>query len=179
MEIKGSRCIFLIPVDRGALVGHIKGALHSEPHLDPGSAKPPSNGDGGSVQAAKDYLDKFFNLDLLLTRPEPIDIREWALGQALEVLPNDEPEDLRLAVQMIASVAGTSPRTVKRIINGVSSRHRLLGPNLRPPLAQIALVECILALAPSLLKGMADEPRHMVNAREDRHRTPIRALRNS
>ena len=27
VKIKGSRCVFLIPVDRGALVGHIKGSL--------------------------------------------------------------------------------------------------------------------------------------------------------
>lgn len=154
VEIKGSRCVFMIPVDRDALVGHIKGALE-------GSGDGPSDKEA----AAKQYLDKFFNLDLLLTQPEPIDIREWALEQATQILPSDDVDDLRSAVQIVAYAAGNSPRAVKRILNGISSRHRLLHPEGRPSLTKLALVESLLAQFPTLLRGMSEEPRNFVNAR--------------
>jgi len=35
---------------------------------------------GGDAKAARDYLDKFFNLDLVLTNPVPADLRDAVLG---------------------------------------------------------------------------------------------------
>ena len=75
VEIKGSRCVFMIPVDRGALVGHIKGTLTN-------AEKGTSADLDAQARAADDYLDKFFNLDLVLTQPQPTDIRQWALREA-------------------------------------------------------------------------------------------------
>ena len=49
VEIKGSVCVFLIPVDRDALVRHVKAALTSGA-LDP---------DDHAERAARSYLDKF------------------------------------------------------------------------------------------------------------------------
>lgn len=160
VEVKGSRCIFLIPVDRDALAGHIKGALEGS-----------KSGVGQDAlvkqaEAAKQYLDKFFNLDLLLTEPAPVDIRDWALRKAEEVLPKDDPDDVSAAVQTIVSAAGNSPRAVKRIINGVSSRCRLLGSTTDVSLAQIAFVESLLTQFPGLLAWMNEEPRHFVTMRE-------------
>ncbi len=160
VEIKGSRCIFLIPVDRDALVGHVKSAME-------GTNGVASDKDLAAKDlAAKRYLDKFFNLDLLLTQPELIDIREWALEQARQILPSDDEEDLRSAVQIVAYASGNSPRAVKRILNGISSRHRLLRSETQPSLTRLALVESLLAQFPALLVGMSAEPRTFVNARE-------------
>lgn len=156
VEIKNSRCIFLIPVDRGALVGHISGTL------DRGAEDSQE-----AVRAARDYLDKFFNLDLLLTRPEPVDIRDWALEQAKEILPGYDDEDLRSAVQIVAYAAGSSPRAVKRILNGVSSRLRLLGTSETMSLTKLALVESLLAQFPDLLGRISEDPRGFVEARDE------------
>lgn len=155
VEVKSSRCVFLIPVDRHALVGHISGAL------DKGA-----EGKEKAEEAAHAYLDKFFTLDLVLTQPEPADIRDWALEQAREILPATDDDDLRNAVQVVAYVAGSSPRRVKRILNGISSRHLLLSPNHSITLTKLALVESLLEQFPELLGQLSDDPRSFLRARD-------------
>jgi hypothetical protein len=63
---EGSRCIFLVPVDRRALTRHLEGTL----------------GAGSSSGAADDYLQKLFNLDIPLTQPELFDVRGFATSVA-------------------------------------------------------------------------------------------------
>ena len=161
VEIKGSRAIFLIPIDRAALARHI------EPSLGPnGVENERSNPDPGQADglAAKDYLEKFFNLDLLLTRPEVLDLRQWALDQARKVLPEDDETDLVTAAQVVASAANGSPRTVRRIINGVSSRRRLIDPRFAPApsLTQLALVEGLLTQYPEVVLWLGRDPREFI-----------------
>lgn len=150
VEIKGSRCVFLIPVDRTAFAGHIQSALS----LDDLSAK--------------DYLDKFFNLDVLLTQPEPLDVRDWATEQARPLFGEEvTDEELAAAVQTVASMAGGSPRAVKRIINGVSTRLRMLDESVSPPptLAQLALIEGLIVRFPELVAWLESEPRNFSDLR--------------
>lgn len=166
VEIKGSVCVFLIPVDRNALVRHIKAALTSGEPED----------DDHADRAARSYLDKFFSLDLVLTEPAPVDIREWAVEQAAKVLPalgepsesRDEAHlsDLRSAVQIVVGAAGSSPRTVKRILNGISARRRLLDPKQMPSLTQLAFVETLLVEFPELLEWLSEEPRKLQQVRD-------------
>jgi hypothetical protein len=166
VEIKGSVCVFLIPVDRDALVRHIKAALTS------GEAE----GDDHAERAARSYLDKFFSLDLVLTEPAPVDIRDWAVTQATKVLPafgepldgRDEAHlaDLRSAVQIVVGAAGSSPRTVKRVLNGISARRRLLDPKQMPSLTQLAFVETLLVEFPELLGWLSEEPRKLQRVRD-------------
>jgi hypothetical protein len=161
VEIKGSRAIFLIPIDRAALARHI------EPRLGPNGAgtarsrADPAQADG---LAAKDYLEKFFNLDLLLARPEVLDLRQWALGEARKVLPASDETDLVTAVQVVASAANGSPRSVKRIINGVSSRNRLIDPKFVPvpSLTQLAFVEGLLTQYPEVISWLGSDPREFI-----------------
>lgn len=165
VEAQGSRCLFLIPVDREALVGHLKGAF-SPPDVDAPSSQTQET-------AANDYLDKFFNLDIVLTQPQVIDIRMWALTQARKILEASDESDLVEAVQIVAFAAGastnspggTSPRTVKRLLNGISTRARLLSPGVAT-LRQIALVECIVTQFPSLARWMSQDPRRFVVFRQ-------------
>ncbi len=145
VEIPGSRCVFLVPVDRRSLARHLAGAFANV--ADEGSAG--------------DYLAKFFNLDLTLTEPEPVDLRDWALQQVDRALPELD-SDIRASVaQVIASAAGSSPRNIRRIVNGVSSRYRLLDPTLheRVTPTQLAFVEGLLIGFPDLLPGLVNEPR--------------------
>jgi hypothetical protein len=161
VEVKGSRAIFLIPIDRAALARHI------EPSLGPDDAESPSpSGDAAAADglAAKDYLEKFFNLDLLLTRPEVLDLRQWALDEAKKVLPVNDDSDLVTAAQVIASAANGSPRSVKRILNGVSARQRLIDPKFAPvpSLSQLALVEGLLTQYPEVVSWLGRDPREFV-----------------
>jgi hypothetical protein len=149
VEIPGSRCIFLIPLDRRAFVGHIQQALTAQ-------------------VSARDYLDKFFNLDLLLTQPEPIDLRLWALQRARQLFGHVVPaEELQAAVQVVASAANGSPRSVIRVLNGVSTRRRLLDPQSdpQPTLAEMAFVEGIVTGFPQLISWIESVPRHLEDLR--------------
>ena len=149
VEIKGSRCVFLIPVDRAAFAGHLQSAL------------------SGDV-SAKDYLDKFFNLDVLLTQPEPLDVRDWATEQATPLFADvASPEEIAAAVQVVASMANGSPRSVKRIINGVSTRLRMLDASVapRPTLAQLSFVEGLIVRFPEMVAWLESEPRNFTDAR--------------
>lgn len=151
VDIPESRCVFLVPVDRRAFVRQLAGRL-------------------GSAEAARDYLDKFFNLDLPLTQPEPLDLREWARG-LLELVfapDGDDADALRSAAQVVASGAAGSPRFVKRIINGMSTRRRLLDESARRrlTLAQIALTEIVIARNPQFVEPLVSMPRKFVELRE-------------
>jgi hypothetical protein len=150
VEVPGSRCVFLIPVDRRAFAGHIKSALADD-------------------VSAKDYLDKFFNLDLLLTQPEPLDLRGWALSQAQQIFAGlDEPE-VASAVQVVASAARGSPRSVIRILNGVSTRLRLVDPHAdpMPTLTQLAFIEGLVVQFPDLVGWLDQDARNLEVLRSD------------
>lgn len=161
VEIKGSRAIFLIPIDRAALARHIEPSLGSNDAEKARSSADPAQADG---LAAKDYLEKFFNLDLLLTTPEVLDLRQWALDEARKVLPATDETDLVTAVQVVASAANGSPRSVKRIINGVSSRNRLIDPKFAPvpSLTQLALIEGLLTQYPEVVSWLGRDPREFI-----------------
>jgi hypothetical protein len=149
VEIKGSRCVFLIPVDRAAFATHIESALTND-------------------ISAKDYLDKFFNLDVLLTQPEPLDVRDWATKQARPLFGEEvTDEELASGVQTVAAMSGGSPRAVKRIINGVSTRLRMLDDSVspRPTLAQLALIEGLIVRFPDLVGWLESEPRNFGDIR--------------
>jgi hypothetical protein len=152
VEIKGSRCLFLIPVDRRALARHLAGALAS------GSDE---------IGTAGDYLGKFFNLDLVLTDPEPVDMRDWAFGQIARALPDLGEDDRASIAQVVASAANGSPRQVRRIINGISTRIRLIDPSLASQVSatQVAFVEGLLVAFPDLLPGLVNEPRDFIDKR--------------
>jgi hypothetical protein len=166
VEIPDSRAIFLIPIDRGALARHI------QPRVDPDGAdclEDQALPADGSETAAADYLEKFFNLDLLLTRPDVLDLREWALGEARRILPSDDEDDLVTAVQVVCSAAAGSPRSVKRILNGIAARQRLLVSSTKPAvsLTQLALIESLVTQFPELVSWLAPDGRQFVSLRED------------
>lgn len=146
VELPESRCLFLIPVDRRALTRHLAGAL-----------------DERDEGAAADYLSKFFNLDLVLTDPEPTDLRDWALVQLNRSLALDE-ETAAITAQIVVSAAGQSPRAIRRIINGVSSRWRLLERTSRRQIdvPTVAFVEGLIVAFPNVLPGLVDDPRTFV-----------------
>lgn len=153
VEIEDSRCVFFIPIDRTRLSAHLGLQLH-----DP--------------QAAADYLEKFFNLDLQLAQPEPIDLHDWAFAEALKLFPAAEEQDLRSLAEIAVSAAVRSPRTVTRILNGTFTRHEALRPDPGAPavdigLRQLVLVEGLLTIAPELADRLAAEPRAFVQARQE------------
>lgn len=154
VDIRESRCVFMIPVDRRAFAGHIKTALTDD-------------------VSAKDYLDKFFNLDLMLTQPEPLDLRNWALDQARVLFPDVAPAEVAGAVQVVASAANGSPRSVVRILNGVSTRFRLMDPaaDPRPKLEELALVEGLVTQFPELVSWLDEDPRSLQTLRADLDRS--------
>jgi hypothetical protein len=152
VEIPNSRCIFLIPVDRDHLEDHLARALPGDETTD--DAKKQASG----------FLDKFFNVDLRLTAPEPVDIRDWAREQAKVILPTADKDDFNTAVGIVVSSARTSPRKVKRLLNGISTRYRLISPAERPSLAKIAFVETLITEFPMTLDWFSEEPRRLLVA---------------
>ncbi|GIW20262.1 MAG: hypothetical protein KatS3mg065_0558 [Chloroflexota bacterium] len=165
VEFEESACIFIIPLDREALTRHVMTALEGKAtHAVQGNGEDLSVPRRHASTAARDYLDKFFNLDVQVANPVATDIRVWAEKLADAVLPRTQGDDadFRLAVQIIARAAGSSPRQVKRILNGVATRANLT-PDGAASLAQIALLQSALALVPRLGTTLADEPRHLAN----------------
>lgn len=151
VEIEDSRCIFFIPIDRTRLSAHLGLELN-----DP--------------QAAADYLEKFFNLDLQLAQPEPIDLHDWAFAEAGNLFPGTDERDLRSVAEIAVSAAVRSPRTVTRILNGAFTRYEALKPEPVSSFAsiglrQLVLVEGLLTIAPGLADRLAAEPRAFVQAR--------------
>jgi hypothetical protein len=153
VEIDDSRCVFFIPIDRTRLSAHLGLQLHD-------------------LQAAADYLEKFFNLDLQLAQPEPVDLHDWAFAEALKLFPAAEEQDLRSLAEIAVSAAVRSPRTVTRILNGTFTRHEALMPDpgasaIDIGLRQLVLVEGLLTIAPELADRLASEPRAFVQARHE------------
>jgi hypothetical protein len=143
-EVEGSRCVFLVPVDRKALTAHLQRSL--------------------GAATARDYLEKFFGLDVQLVQPEPLDIRSFCLRLARQVFPDVDMRTTRLVSQIIASAAGTSPRLAQRITNGSSTRYRLLAAGTRQ-LPQLAFIEGLIARFSETLDVCANDPRILVEAR--------------
>jgi hypothetical protein len=147
VELEESRCIFFIPIDRTRLSAHLGRELN-----DP--------------QAAADYLEKFFNLDLQLAQPEPIDLHDWAFAEAGKLFPDAGEQDRRSLAEIAVSAAVRSPRTVTRILNGTFTRYESLNPTPAVGLRQLVLVEGLLTIAPELADRLAAEPRAFVQARQ-------------
>jgi hypothetical protein len=148
VEIKESRCIFFIPIDRTRLSAHLGKELK-----DP--------------EAAADYLEKFFNLDAQLAQPEPIDLHDWAFAEAGKLFHGADEQDLRSVAEIAVSAAARSPRTVTRILNGTFTRDEALKPTPAIGLRQLVLVEGLLTIAPELVDRLAAEPRAFVQARQE------------
>ena len=142
VELPKSRCIFLVPLDRGALERHL---IHTM---------------GGDEQAARDYLDKFFNLDLVLTNPTAADLRGSILGLLLELFPGPDETTLAPVAELVAIAAGGSPRAAKRIANGIYARSYLV-PDIERPrvtLLEVAFVECLIARFPKSVAQLSGDP---------------------
>lgn len=150
VEVPESRTVFLVPLDRGVLIRQLGKEL------------------GGS-QPARDFLDKFFNVDIPLTDPEPVDLRSWIRDVASQVFEGDdrEPDELAALAQVVALAAGRSPRAAKRILNGVYARQRLVEDAARDrlKLPPIAIVEALLIRIPDSIKVLLEAPRQFVDVR--------------
>ncbi|MCV0377591.1 P-loop NTPase fold protein, partial [Microbacterium sp.] len=148
LEIDGSRCLFLIPIDRHRLEEHLRGELKRD-------------------TAAADYLEKFFGLDLALTQPQPVDLRRWATKRAHRIAPA-EADDIELArmADVVTAATDRSPRMIVRVLNGAMSRHRVvsrMGRSLTLP--QAALIEGVLLLANGRLAHLEKDPRSLIDLR--------------
>ena len=148
VEIDESRCIFFIPIDRTRLAAHLSRELRD-------------------AQAAADYLEKFFNLDLQLAQPEPIDLHDWAFNEAGKLFEAAPEPDRRSLAEIAVSAAGRSPRSVIRILNGTFTRQEALAPTEDIGVRQLALVEGLLTIAPELADRLAAEPRSFVDLRQE------------
>jgi hypothetical protein len=144
-----SRCLFLVPVDRRAFELSVSGSV-------------------GGIPGARDYLDKFFNVDLLLTKPAALDMRNWAKGLIASAFPAADPGDLSDASVIAATVANGTPRSVKRIVNGMVARSLSLDDIVRAELtlAKLAIVEALIARFPNVVRAVIREPRVLTTARE-------------
>ena len=154
LDVPHSRCVFVIPIDRDKLEDHLRRGL-------------------GGQTAAADYLEKFFGLDLALTQPEPVDLRRWAQKKTKQVVANVDDTDVARLADVVVSAARRSPRAITRLINGAATRHRVvatLGQQL--DLAQAALIESVLFLAPDLLTKLEANPREFTGLRDDLSQQP-------
>ena len=146
VELPKSRCLFLVPLDREALERHLRKSM------------------GQDAQAARDYLDKFFNLDLLLTKPVAADLRKSMLDLLAELFPGIERESLSFVAEVLADAADGSPRAAKRLANGIYARAYLVPDDSRSQLSllDVALVEGLLARFPGVATQLADDPNGVV-----------------
>jgi hypothetical protein len=143
VEVKGSRCLFLVPLDRDALIRHLASQMN------------------GEKLAARDYLDKFFNLDVLLTKPVRDDLREWVRDDLVGTLFDGAPATtISVVAEIVTSAADGSPRAAKRIANGIYTRAYLLPKAARGvTLPHVALVEGLVARFPGALGALMGDPR--------------------
>lgn len=141
VELRKSRCIFLVPLDRGALERHL---VHTM---------------GGDEQAARDYLDKFFNLDLVLTSPTAADLRGSILGLLTDLFPGQTAATLRPVAELVGSGAAGSPRAAKRIVNGVYARAYLVPETERAQvtLPDVAFIEVLVARFPGTIAQLNND----------------------
>ncbi|MGD0862532.1 MAG: P-loop NTPase fold protein [Candidatus Limnocylindrales bacterium] len=149
IEIPRGRCVFVIPIDREAFIRHCRDAR------------------GMAPEVARDYLEKFFNLNVLLTSPAAVDLRKWTLDM-VERCGGAGPDAVQVA-EIIADAADGSPRSVMRILSGTVARRTLIDGGAEPgspTLAQIAFVEALATAFPFTLEVVGPSPRLLVSARE-------------
>jgi len=146
IEIPDGRCVFVIPIDRDAFVRH---CLSQDMDSD----------------VAHDYLEKFFNLNVLLTKPAPLDLRSWTLGMVVDCA--GAGDDRGQVAEIIADAADGSPRSVMRILSGTMARDLLLGdePGTSITLPQIAFLEALVTEFPFVLQQIGGAPRVLIEAR--------------
>lgn len=150
VEVEQSRCIFVVPIDRDALVRHLSRTM------------------GGEDQTARDYLEKFFNLDVLLTKPVRADLRAWTRDDLVaRLFGRASREVVSLVAELIAEAADGSPRASKRIANALFARAYLLPVHERAmSLADLAFVEALLARFPAVLGPLQADPRRWLEFAE-------------
>jgi hypothetical protein len=145
VELPESRCVFLVPLDRTALVRHLVRSME------------------GDTQAARDYLDKFFNLDVLLTKPVVDDLRVWSIELLERLFPDVDRAVLSPVEEIVAAAARGSPRATVRVLNGIYTRAYLLPePTAESParitLQELAVVEALLTRFPDVLDRLDADP---------------------
>jgi len=145
VELPESRCVFLVPIDRTALVRHLVRSME------------------GDSQAARDYLDKFFNLDVLLTKPVVDDLRVWSIELLERLFPDVSSRVLSPVEEIVAAAAQGSPRATVRILNGIYTRAYLLPrPTAEAParisLQGLAVVEALVTRFPDVLDRLDADP---------------------
>lgn len=140
VEFDKSRCLFLVPLDRDALERHLRRTM------------------GGDDRSARDYLDKFFNLDILLTKPVMSDLRVWTRDLLTVLFPDVDPGVLSPVAEYAAAAADGSPRATKRILNGVYTRAYLLPRPSAIRMDELVLVEALIARFPMCVNRLNAEP---------------------
>ena len=142
VEFDKSRCLFLVPLDREALERHLRRTM------------------GGDDRSARDYLDKFFNLDVILTKPVTSDLRAWTRDDLLKGLfPDVDSSVLSRVAEYAAAAAEGSPRATKRILNGVYTRAYLLPRPSAILIDELVVVEALVARFPMCVGRLNAEPR--------------------
>jgi hypothetical protein len=146
-EIPNSRCVFLVPVDQGALTKQLAPVL-------------------GNDETSRDYLEKFFNAQIEVASPGPVDLRSWTESRVGAAFEGAIGEDEVRAVTQVLSLAGTgSPRTIVRLINSVATRWRVLvAAASSTTVEQVAFVEG-LGRFPWMREVLVREPRRFLEAR--------------
>jgi hypothetical protein len=141
VEFDKSRCVFLVPLDREALERHLRRTM------------------GGDDRSARDYLDKFFNLDVLLTKPVASDLRAWTRDMLKGLFPDVDSTVLSPVAEYAAGAADGSPRAIKRILNGVYTRAYLLPRPSAILIDELVVVEALIARFPMCIARLYAEPR--------------------
>jgi Cdc6-like AAA superfamily ATPase len=149
LDIPHSRCIFIVPIDRELFIG-------TQDNIDP-----------DEIRRIRDYLNKIFNLDILLINPETIDLTDWTAGKIEYCL--GARDDLRNNASVIASVANKSPRMVMRIISAIAAKCILLNENNPSPsiLQQIVFIESLVTCFPEVVKPLSRNPKLLSDAWSD------------
>ncbi|MBA3430665.1 MAG: hypothetical protein H0U16_04180, partial [Actinobacteria bacterium] len=128
VEIPDSRCVFLVPIDRAALVRHLDKEIPSpSAESDENASQARKTAPSPDVSAGSDFLQKLFALDIQLVDPERYDLVQFAAKTAATLFGDDiEKSEVAYIGQIAASAAGSSPRSVLRILNGAANRRRVL-----------------------------------------------------
>lgn len=161
VEVPQSRCVFLVPVDRAALLRHLDVKLPSN-----SDDEPPDEG----VSAAEDFLQKLFALNVPLTDPERYDLISFADRTARRLFAtHSDDQTIEYAAQIAASAAESSPRMVQRVLNGAANRRAILAEDSNdgasPPLPTLVFVEGLIQLSPELVPQLTSSPRTLIDLR--------------
>ncbi len=154
LEVPRSRCVFLIPIDRMAFVRHLRSRMADDD------------------QAARDYLDKFFNLDVFLSKPVAMDLRAWARDLAESVFEpaghtGGSGRDYSSVAEVVAAAADGSPRTVTRLVNDAVALYWTLDDETQHvvSLEEVTWIACLIARFPQLLESLTLDPRQLADTR--------------